>query len=248
MPKELFIYRIDHHVVTFYKKRDRLGRKVFTTDPDMSFRTEAVNELRPLAEGTISSDFGQFGKFYVIVDFTDEDKLGYFNGEWGTQKRKWWQKKQFRIPQPLFTPDVHKAMFYLDAEAANETLAQITAHGVSKVAVQKIYLDYENTLPSQRFIIVCEDRKGKLSYLKDYDRRQKKAKTCRNSDSCLKLPFRPCLDLIETARSGCKDYRYSMLHDFGKNINAGRLLDYLKREKPDNRIALSFKLGNDEKK
>lgn len=242
----MFICKLENHVLLFFERQRRYTKRpVFTPFRKDAYESDIVTELRPLAEGEIVSEVEGFGEFFVIAEWSSEEPI-FFTGEWSGGKKDP-RKKGYKPPVPVFTKDIHRAMFYLDKEASDETLIQMQQLGGYRVTAEKVYLDYKNTLSEQKFLIVCESREGVLSYLKSYDPKTKQVRTCRNSSGCKLMGFRECLGTLEMARSGNKDYRYSMLHDFGFNLHAAKLLGYLRRVKPSNRIALTFKLPTEKK-
>lgn len=243
----MFICKIDNHVVMFFERlRKYTKRPVFTPIRKDAYESDVVSELRPLAEGEIVREIENFGEFFVITEWSGEEPM-FFTGEWSGGKKDP-RKKGYKTPKPVFTKDIHRAVFYLDEEASEETLLQIQQLGGYRATVEKVFLDYKNTLPEQKFLIVCETREGKLSYLKNFDEKTKQVRTCRNSSGCKLMGFRECLSVLESARSSNKDYRYSMLHDFGFSLHAAKLIDYLRRVKPSNRVALTFRLPAEKKK
>lgn len=228
--------RIENHVVSFPVRQRRFTKRwVYSFNP----RESAVG--CPPA----------YGEFWVVV-CNDKKTPTYFTGEWSTPKVKNARiGKRVRGALPVLDKDIHKALFFMDIDAAGETLAQIQALGEYKVVIMPVRLDYKNTLPDQKFIIICElkgkERNktgGNLFYLKDFDTDKGETIVCRNSDHSKKMGFRECLSMLDEARAKCRKYRYSMVHDFEVRVLAADLLNYLKTEHPSSRIALAFKLPN----
>lgn len=239
----MFIYKIEDHVVRFYERNRRFTRRsVFTEDYSRAYKEYAINAPRPKAEGKIGTMLNDFGKFFVIRD-ESKRKARYFTGDWESIKKG----TDILDISPVFSKDICLADFYLDSEAAAETLIGLR-NGKLRLSVMPVYLDYQNTLPHQKFVIVCED-KGKsgrkhLNYLSEFNPDKNFMSTCNShlEGNCARFGFRECLKIIEELKLKFKDSKYSMLHDDGDLPDARSLMKYLKKKKSSFRIALTFKI------
>lgn len=227
--------RAKEHVVYFFERKRRYtGRIVDTTDINRAAETDNP-DLKLIMQGYRPFKSSLYGLFYVITN----DKGEYFTGKYGSKV------KHTSKTRPLFTKHADRALFCIDREEANDIASILRSDGTQKNEVRGIFLDYKNELDNQRFIITCEDKNGKIYFLRKYDGDKKTAVTCRQTASCGKYGFRECLALIEKIKIEDKTYRYSMLHDFDINLRASQLMGYLEKEKPWKGIALSFTISHE---
>lgn len=236
----MFIYKIENHVVRFYERKRKFTRRsVFSVDYSRAYKEDEVNVLRPEAKGEIGKNLHSFGEFFAIKD-ESKRKPRYFTGDWASSKKG-------TDISPVFSKEISLADFYLDSEAAAQTLIGIRDEGL-RLSVMPVYLDYQNTLPQQKFVIVCEDKdksgRRHLNYLSEFNPEKRLKATCnsRLEGMSARFGFRECLKIIEELKVNFKDSKYSMLHDDGDLPDARSLMKYLKKKKPDSCIALTFKI------
>lgn len=227
---QIYFYKQRGHVVTFFERLRRWTRRPkFTTDYEMAKRWDVDKSPSSASYGIpfTQQNMDAWGLFYAIVSPGRGGRESFYTG--GTSVRN----------TASFSSNPNEAIFFLDKEAAEETLRTVSA---TRCTVQAIYLDLKNTLPEQRFIVVCENVKGELSYFVSYDKYSGRLKTSKISKRGTTLGFRECLNTIEELRFSCKGYKYSMLHEFPVSVNASHLPSYIGREHPASKIALSFRL------
>lgn len=227
--------KVKEHVVYFFERKRKYTKRIVDTTDKRKAADISNPELRLIMQGYRLFDAVCYGLFYVIINDKDE----YFTGKYGGKDKSSAKKR------PLFTKQADCALFCLDKEEADYVSSIVRAAGVLKVEVRNIYLDYKNELDSQRFIITCEDKNGRMSFFREFDESKKTAVTCRQTGSCAKYRFRECLALIEKIKITDKRYKYSMLHDFEVNLKASQLIGYLKKEKPWGGMALSFTISHE---
>lgn len=239
----MFIYKIENHVVRFYERKRKFTRRsVFTVDYSHAYKEDEVNVLRPEAEGKIGTNIHGFGKFFVIKD-ESKRKPRYFTGDWVSIKKG-------SDISPVFSKEISLADFYLDSEAAAQTLIGIRNEKL-RLSVMPVYLDYQNTLPQQKFVIVCEDKdksgRRHLNYLSEFNPEKHFKATCNShlEGFCALFGFRECLKIIEELKAKFKNCKYSMLHDDGDLPDARSLIKYLRKKKSNDRIALTFKIPSE---
>lgn len=230
-------YKTENHVVKFIAGCKRWTRRpVLTTDLARARKELKGNEAKLWSEWPAEGAPKGYGKFWAIVSCR-RGTARYYTGQTGARGRG-------GMVEPLFTKRAEKAEYYIDKEAAEEALFQMRDKRL-KAWVEAVYLDYENTLLEQRFIIALENADKQIFYLESTDNCGKTVKTCRSSAKARKMAFRECLNVVGLLRCGNRSYKYSMLHDFGRNVSASRLIDYLRRTKPSDRISLTFKIPDD---
>lgn len=232
----MFIYRIDNHVVMFLSRlRKYTRRPVWSPDAARALAWNAACGVK--ACGKACGDTGKFGEFFVVRAEDRHGRHSYFTGGMAARRRG-------GALRPVFSRDVRRAEFYLDREAAEETLWQVIPRDAGRAEAVAVHLDLMNTLPSQRFVIACENPSGRLAYLKDWDSVARRVHTCARAAGCRRMAFRECLRMIETLRAAAKGYKYSMLH-YEPGVDAGSLRDWVARHGQGGYIALSFSLPGD---
>lgn len=230
----MYIYKIEKHIVSFYRRLRRFTKRpVFTTDArEAKSHDFSGKELMKMGKYYYTMGLSRFGCFYVI-DADEKGKHRYFTGQWGGST------KDARLKQPIFTSDIHKALFFLDREAGDETLNEVRLICRKPMESRAVYMDIENTLPQQRFIIICESENGELGYYAGIDGH--KIRTRKRSKYAVKLPLRSAIALYEKLLHSRHKQKFSVLHDPNGDVSIGNIGEYLRREKPNNAVSLTMK-------
>ena len=183
--------------------------------------------------------------FYVIV-CKDRRKDSYYTGRFFTKKTIMSRVDgTYGHKVSEFSKDASDAMFYLDRQAAEEDLCNVSDTLHKRLTISEMELDFINELPGAKFLIICEDRvRGKLSYFKKVDRERNIVVTADKSTFAGKLGFRACLAVSEELRASYKKYKYSMLPAdiFDIEVRSKDIMNFLRRNPPKKSMALSFKL------
>lgn len=237
----MFLYRVRNHVVEFFVRKKRITGQVVSS-PIFIEAAMYDNGEAPLIKGWEWGEerLNYYGQFYVIEDCEGEVSR-YYVGKWEGRKN-WRGKKTGGKPRPVVSEKIEKAEFFLDYVAAEETMARIQSMSEERMRVVPVYLDYENTLPQQRFIVVIERADKSLWYMKDWDGETGKLTECKQSKGAMRGGFRQILGIIGELRAKERGRKFSMLHEIEDNVLAGELKRYLQENRQENRIALSIKL------